>query len=355
MSTVQIENRHIGDGHPCFVTFEAGPTHSGLESAKKLVAAAAEANADAIKFQILDPDRLVSDRSIMFEYDVLVDQDTGATETVKTSLYELLASRALSKNEWREVKKEADKHQLAFFATVGFDDEVDLLDDIGCHSIKIASGDVNHHPLIRKAARTGMCIQLDTGSSTLGEIESAIDICLREGNSKIIVHQCPSGYPARLDSINLRVIETLKKMFGFPVAYSDHTPGWEMDVAALAMGANLVEKTITFDRMTRSVEHMFSLEPKDMAQFINVLRDVERAMGTTRRILHDEEITKRARIRRSVHLLEDARAGTKLSELIVDFRRPESGLTPVDFDRLGDCVLAESLDAGVTLDWNHIA
>ena len=140
------------------------------------------------------------------------------------------------------MKQLSDEKQLAFFATVGFEEDIELLVKLGCDSIKIASADVNHFPLIRQAARTGMCIQIDTGNATLGEVEAAIDIIQTEGNDGIIIHHCPSGYPAHLESINLNIIPSLKRLFPFPIAFSDHTPGWEMDIAAIALGANLLER-----------------------------------------------------------------------------------------------------------------
>ena len=285
-----IGNRQVGDGYPCFITFEAGPTHNGLKSAIKLVSLAAEAGADAVKFQIFDPDLLVADRKQLFSYEVLVDRDTGETATVEESLYELLCRRCLQTEEWKKLKAHSDSLGLAFFATVAFESDIELLEELECDSIKIASADVNHFPLIRRAARTGMCLQLDTGNATLEEIESAVDVIKAEGNENIIIHQCPSGYPARLESINLNIIRTLKQMFPYPVAYSDHTPGWDMDIAAVAIGANLVEKTITEDKTTRSVEHIMSLEPGEMKTFVKVIRDLEIAMGSNRRVLHEEEL-----------------------------------------------------------------
>jgi sialic acid synthase SpsE len=348
---VTIRDRRIGDGHPVFITFEAGPTHDGVATAKRLVDHAADAGADAIKFQIMDPDRMVADRSVMFDYEVLVDRETGRTETVTEPLYDLLARRALSFDGWRTVKERADQRGLAFFATVGFDDEVDLLERLGCDSIKIASGDVNHLPLIRRAARTGMCLQLDTGNATLGEIETAVDAIRAEGNESIVIHQCPSGYPARLDSINLNVIPTLKRLFGCPAAFSDHTPGADMDIAAVALGANLVEKTITEDQTIRSVEHVMSLEPADMRRFIAAIRDVEIALGASRRIMHAAEYAKRAKVRRSTFLAEAARAGTRLGDATVVFRRPGDGIGPDAYETLVDRPLARDLPAGHRLDW----
>lgn len=349
MRLVKFNERMVGDGQPCFITFEAGPTHNGLESAKRLVQLAAENGADAVKFQILDPDRLVADKKQVFSYEVLIDRETNKTEIITEPLYDIFVRRSMNKNEWHELKHYSDRLGLAFFATVGFDDEIDFLDELGCHSIKIASADVNHFPLIRRAARTGMCIQLDTGKSSIGEIETATDIIRAEGNENIIIHHCPSGYPARLDSINLQVIGTLKNVFPYPIAFSDHTPGTVMDIAAVTLGANLVEKTITEDRTTRSVEHIMSLEPQEMSAFVNTIREVEIAMGKRQRILHPEEKENRLALRRSIFLAEDAKAGTQLKACKVEFRRPGFGISPDRYEELLDSEINRDLSKGYCL------
>lgn len=342
---VTIGKRVVGDGHPCFIVFEAGPTHDSLASAKRLVDFAKEANADAVKFQIVDPDRLVADRQQQFTYSVLTNRETGESEVVSESLYDILCRRTLETHEWHELKAYCDQKELAFFATVSYEDQVDMLTDLRCDSIKVASADVTHLPLLRYVAKTGVCIQLDTGNSTLGEIELAVDTILAEGNDRVIIHQCPSGYPAHLESINLKTIQTLKTMFGGPTAFSDHTPGWDMDVAALALGASLLEKTITEDRTTRSVEHIMSLEPPQMTQFVQTIRDVETALGEPRRFMSKEERTKRDAVRRSVFLAADTKAGVKLSDATVEFRRPGFGISPLLFEELGEMYLNADLPA----------
>jgi len=346
---VKFNERMVGNGQPCFITFEAGPTHNGLESAKRLVKLASENGADAVKFQILDPDRLVADKNQLFSYDVLVDRENNKTETISEPLYDIFVRRSMSKNEWHELKRYCDDLGLVFFATIGFDDEIKFLEELGCHSIKIASADVNHFPLIRRAAKTGMCIQLDTGKSSIGEIETATDIIRMEGNDKIIIHHCPSGYPARLDSINLQIIQTLKNVFPYPIAFSDHTPGAVMDIAAVALGANLVEKTITEDRTTPSVEHIMSLEPQEMRTFVNTIREVELAMGKRQRILHPEEKKNRLALRRSVFLSKDAKAGTQLKACDVEFRRPGFGISPDRYEELLESKLIRNLSKGYCL------
>lgn len=343
---VRFGDRKVGDGAPCFITFEAGPTHDGFDTAKRLVELAAEAGADAIKFQILDPERLVADKKQTFSYDVLVDEESGRTERVTEPLYDILCRRAMSRDEWRNLKRLSDSLNLAFFATIAFDDEIELLQELGCDSIKIASGDVNHWPLIKKSARTGMCIQLDTGNATIGEIEGAVDIIRSEGNESIIIHNCPSGYPARLESINLNLIPTLKRIFPYPVGFSDHTSGWNMDIAAVALGANLVEKTITEDRTIRSVEHIISLEPKEMKIFVNRIREIEIAMGTSRRVLHTEELEKRKAIRRSAFLKKPIIEGQSVKDVEIEFRRPGYGIAPNEFEKISDAIFLKDLPAG---------
>ena len=327
-----VGKKEIGGDAPCFITFEAGPTHSGFDSAVRLIKLAAEKGADAIKFQITDPDRLVADRKLLFSYEILVDRETGRTEKVEEPLYDIMCRRVLSFDEYEKLKAVADSVDLAFFATVMFDEDLVLAEKLGFESLKIASADLNHLPFIRKAARTGLSIQLDTGNATIGEVEKAIDLIRREGNEKIIIHHCPSGYPAHLESINLNVIKTLGQMFPYPIAYSDHSPGWDIDVAAVAMGAKLIEKTITEDRMTPSVEHIMSLEPDTMEQFIKTIRDIETAMGVPRRLMSEAEMTKRNAVRRSVHAKRVIAAGEVISLDDVDFRRPGFGLTPDVFD-----------------------
>lgn len=355
MRTVSFGKRQVGEGHPVFITFEAGPTHDGLESALRLVGHAAAAGADAVKFQIFDPARLVADRSVPVTYEVLADRESGATESVTESLYDVLCRRCMDEASWRAVKARCDDLELAFFATAAFEEDLLLLERLQCDSVKIASADVNYLQFIRLAARTGMCIQLDTGSATLGEVERAVDAARAVGNEDIIIHQCPSGYPARLESVNLRIIPTLRAMFGYPVAFSDHTPGRDMDIAAVALGASLVEKTISEDRMTRSVEHVMSIEPVEMTGFVRSIRELEVGLGTSRRLMAEEELVKRLSFRRSAYLAADAREGQPLATVPIEFRRPGTGIAPDVFEALGERQLRTNLPQGHQLSYADFA
>lgn len=349
-----IGARRIGDGSPCYITFEAGPTHDGLPTALELIRQAAKAKADAVKFQLIDPDRLVANRKQPFTYSVLVDRASGRMEEVSEPLYDILTRRCLAREEWRRLKDECDRLSLAFFCTASFPEEIDFLARLGCHSIKISSGDVNHLPLIRRAARTGLCIQLDTGGATLGEVEAAVDAVLGEGNENIIIHHCPSGYPACLEGINLRTVPTFKRLFEAPVAFSDHSPGSEMDIAALALGANMLEKTITLDRMTRSVEHVFSLEPEEMGRFVQSIRDMEIALGSTRRRRSEAEKKLRVGGRRSCFFAADVTAGQVLTEEIIDFRRPGTGIAPTELGAILGCKATAAKSKGAMITWQDL-
>ena len=351
---IKIYNKNIGDGNPCYITFEIGPTHQGVDSAKRLIKHSFDAGADAVKFQIFDPDRLVADKKQMFSYGVLKDKDSEEIEIIEEPLYDILLRRCLSSDQWMELKRYCDQLGIAFFSTVGFDEDIQLLEKLGCHSIKIASADVNHFPLLRNAAKTGMCIQLDTGMATLGEIERAVNVIRSEGNESIIIHQCPSGYPARLESINLKVIQTLKKMFPYPVAFSDHTPGNEMDIAAVALGANMVEKTITENRMIKSVEHVMSIEPKDMRKFVKSIEELEIGLGTGRREMSEEELNKRNTIRRSIFFTSDCKIGQRISDCKIEFRRPGYGITPDQYDEIKNMQLTKDIKSGEMLKFKDL-
>jgi sialic acid synthase SpsE len=166
----------------------------------------------------------------------------------------------------------------------------------------------------------------------LGEIEVAVDILEECGCHKIIIHHCPSGYPARLQGINLRVIQTLHQMFPYPVAFSDHSIGYDMDIAAIALGANMIEKTITLDRTIRSPEHIMSLEPHDAASFIKAIRDLEIALGSRRRKLSEKEKKNKVVVKRSLFAARDINKGQFLTQDMLKYSRPGDGV-PAHMDK----------------------
>jgi sialic acid synthase SpsE len=351
--TIKIGQNFIGNNHPCFITYEIGPTLFDIDSAKKLVLLAAKAGANAVKFQMINPDRLISDKNQIFNYSVLSDRKDMKKIDVSESLFDILKRRYLTFDEIRDLKKFSDENNIDLFPTIFYEEDLELVKDLNFNSLKIASADINYSDLIVSAAKLGINIQLDTGMSSLDEIRSAIKLIESTGNKSIIIHHCPSGYPARLEGINLNIIKTLKNEFSYPIAFSDHSPGYEMDIVALAFGVNLLEKTITLDRTTKSVEHIFSLENDEIKDFIILIRDLEIAFGKYDRILHDEEKIKRDSVRRSAHLLKEVKKGEKLLSSNFDFKRPGFGISPNDVKGYVGMKFNQDLPSGHIIKYDH--
>jgi N,N'-diacetyllegionaminate synthase len=341
-----------------YIVFEAGATHYGLESAKKLAKVAKDAGAHAVKFQLLYADRLMADKSLLFEYRYLKREGKG-NETflpIKEPLYEILKRRELTRNGWKKLKRYCDSIGITMFSTATYRDEVDfLIDELGTDSIKINSSDVNDLEFIRYCASKGVNVQMDTGNADIWEIERAVITAEEEGCKNIIIHLCPSGYPARLESINLRMLQTLKTMFpNYSIAFSDHSPGWEMDIAAVALGADMVEKTITLDRTIKSCEHSFSLEPEEAKRFVKSIKELEIALGSARRVIPPRIKKERRMTRRSPYALIDLKAGKIIKESNFEFKRPGFGITSEEFDFFIGKKLGKDIKQGEGLTYEHI-
>lgn len=330
---MKFSNKEIGNSSPIFIVFEAGPTHYSLKSALDLVDVAAASGADAIKFQIGSAKKLVPDPTVMFTYTYLKNKTTGVTEEVTESLQEILLRRELTNDEWKIVAKHCKEKNITFFATVFDVDNLPLLWELGVECVKICSADINYHYLLREAAKYDWIVQIDTGGATIAEVEQAIFVLEEAKCNKIIINHCPSGYPAHLESINLNVLTTLKQMFDYPVAFSDHNPGAVMDIAAAALGVNMLEKTITLDKTIKSPEHIMSLEPDEVLNFVQTIRNVETALGTKRRFMSQTEKTKLKMIRRSIYANENIKEGTILTQNMFHYARPEKGM-PAHLDYL---------------------
>ncbi|MEQ8715297.1 MAG: N-acetylneuraminate synthase family protein [Cyclobacteriaceae bacterium] len=356
--TAKLNNRLVdqitGGTH---IVLEAGPTHNGIESAKKLVDLAVKAGADSIKFQTLYADRLMADKNIEFEYSYLeIENGEEKFIPITEKLYDILKRRELSKESWRELKAYCDAKEIHMFSTATYRDEVDfLVDELGIDSIKINSGDVTDIEFIEYCATKKVNLQLDTGNADIWEIERAVIAAEEKGCTNIIIHLCPSGYPTRLESIHLHMLKTLKQMFpNYSVAFSDHSPGWDIDIAAVALGADMIEKTITLDRKTRSCEHSFSLEEEDAIAFINSIRNVEKALGNSRRVIPANIREKRKAGRRSPYALKKIPNGSEIKLSDFEFKRPGFGITSEEFNLFQGKRLIKEINEGEGLTYQHI-
>ena len=311
MSEIKIGSRLVGDGHPCLISLEPGATHTGLESAKALTKAAADSGADAIKFQTMTSDKLMATRDTQIEYDTVQG-------TKKESVYEAMKRRELTPDEWKELKKYADGLGLLFISAPSDKETVDLLVEMDVAAIKVAKSDINYFPLVDYIARQGKPVILD-GRERFEDVQKCVEICESHECTNILIMHCPSGYPSKHAGVHLSAIPHIKGLFKYPVGYSDHSVGTNMNYAALALGASLIEKTVTLDRNTDAVEHYMSLEPGELADFVTSLREVESALGDPR-IIFSSRVN--PELRRSIFAGRLISRGEVIQLADLDFRRP---------------------------------
>jgi len=319
---IKISNRAVGEGEPCFIIAEAGVNHNGdLNMAKKLVELAREAGADAVKFQTFRAEEVVTKSAEKAEYQ-------KKTTSIDESQYEMLKRLELSEEAHFELKSHADKQGIVFLSTPYDEQSIDLLVRLGVPALKISSADITNHPLLSYVAIKNIPIILSTGMSTLGEIEEAVETLINAGNMQLILLHCNFNYPARMDDINLRVMTTLKQTFGLLIGYSDHTTGIEVPLAAVALGADVIEKHFTLDRHLPGPDQLSSIEPTELKDMVTGIRNIERALGSPVKRISGEEAQNREICRRSIVAATDIPQGTVITNDMLATKRPGTGILP---------------------------
>jgi N,N'-diacetyllegionaminate synthase len=322
MRPIEIAGRIVGPGYPCFIIAEAGVNHNGkLNMAKQLVIAAARAGADAVKFQSFKAENVATRKAPKAEYQ---KQATGSAE----SQYEMIERLELSAANFAELARHAQKNGIIFLSTPFDKVSADLLDSLGVPAFKIASGELTNFPLIRYVAKKGKPVILSTGMSTLAEIDEALHVIQGEGIKDIILLHCVTAYPAKVEDVNLRAMETLRREFKLPVGLSDHTLGTTVPIAAVALGACVIEKHFTLDRSLPGPDHQASLEPDELKQMIKAIREVEKAMGDGSKMPTKEEKQIQKVARRSIVARVNIPKGTIITEAMLDIKRPGTGIEP---------------------------
>lgn len=344
-------------GNRTWIIAEAGVNHNGSrERALALVEAAARAGADVVKFQSFRADRLVTTTATTARYQkAAIGNDQ--------SQFEMLRALELSDDDEAAIAQACKRAGITFMSTP-FDAEsaTHLVKTIGVTTLKVGSGDLTNAPLLLHLARFGLPIVLSTGMSTLNEIEAALAVlafgfvkpgsdapttsgltgilkdprawpALRE---KVVLLHCTTEYPASPVSVNLRAMATMREAFGLPVGFSDHTQGIHIPVAAVALGASVIEKHFTLDRKLPGPDHRASLEPDELAAMIAAIRDTERAMGDGRKVPAAEEMANAPIARRSLVTLKPVRRGETFTADNLGVKRPGSGVSPTRYwDFLG--------------------
>jgi N,N'-diacetyllegionaminate synthase len=339
-----ISGRCLGEG-PAFLIAEAGVNHNGdLDLARRLVDAAADAGADAVKFQTFRTDALVSESAPKARYQV---EATGGGESQRA----MLARLELDRDAHAMLRDRADARGLVFFSTPFDEASVDLLEALDVALLKVPSGEVTNLPLLRHLASKRRPILVSTGMCTLDDVATALDTLRAAGDPPVAVLHCVSAYPAPVAETNLRAMDTLRARFGVPVGLSDHTLGIEIALAAVARGAAVVEKHLTLDRTLPGPDHRASLEPADFAALVRGARAIESALGDGDKRPMPSELDTRSVARRSLVAARALAAGHRMTRADVAIKRPGTGIPPGELERLLGRRLARSVEADALLDW----
>lgn len=307
---------------------EAGVNHNGsLELAKKLVDEAKKAGADYVKFQTSTPEKVISVYAEQAEYQ---KTNTGTQE----SQLDMVRKIMLSLEEFRPLKEYCDKVGIKFMSTPFDLDAIDYLSSFDMDYMKVPSGEITNLPYLRKIAKLNMPVILSTGMSRIGEVEDAINILIDGGMKRedIILLHCNTEYPTPYEDVNLKAMLTLRDTFGVRVGYSDHTKGIEVPIAAVAMGAEVIEKHFTLDHNLPGPDHVASLEPKELKAMVDSIRNIEKAIGSGLKLVSASEEKNIKIARKSIIAAKDIKAGELLTEENLTVKRPGNGVSPMLWD-----------------------
>lgn len=314
------------------VIAEAGVNHNGnIENAFKLVDVASEAGVDYIKFQTFEADKLVSKIAKKAEYQIR--NTIGGEE----SQYQMLKKLELSKKEYADLLEYCDKQNVKFFSTAFDLNSLQYLKDLGLEVVKIPSGEITNLPYLRKAASLFSKVILSTGMSTLDEIKDALNVFTSAGIEKkdITILHCNTEYPTPMEDVNLKAMLQIQDEFGTKVGYSDHTLGVEVPIAAVALGATVIEKHFTLDKTMEGPDHKASLEPDELKAMVNAIRNIEKAIGGSgKKVVTDSERKNITVTRKSIVAKTEIKKGELFSEKNITIKRPGTGISPMQWDNI---------------------
>ena len=347
MQRLVIGERWIGDGEPCFIVAEAGANHNrDLGMAKELIAVAAEAGADAVKFQTYSAETLYSKQTPKFTYlEGLTDKST----------WDLIKEIELPREWQAELAEEAKKRGILFMSTPFDHRAVDELDALGVPVFKVASFEIVDLPLVRHAASKGKPMIISTGLADYEDIQDALAACREAGNDKVVLLQCASLYPAPPERINLRAMETMRRAFGTLVGLSDHTLGIHVAVAGAALGAAVIEKHYTLSRSLRGPDHPFAIEPGELRELVRQVREVEAALGDGRKLgPAPEEMEMHQKARRSLVAARAIPKGAHIERDMLTIKRPGFGIKPKYLDLVVGRVTKVAIEEDTVLTWEMV-
>lgn len=345
--TLSPGGRTIGPGQPCFIAAEIGINHNGdVALAKDLIAAAAQAGVDGVKFQNYNVDDFLTDRSLTLTY-------TSAGKHVTESQYALFKRCQLSTEQLFELKEYSTSQGVLFFSTPTGESTINDLVRMGASLLKNGSDFLANDIVVSAMARTGIPTVLSTGMATLAEIEHAVTCFRHAGGTELILLHCTSNYPTAPADIHLRRISTLSAVFNCLVGFSDHSEGITAAIAAIACGCCFLEKHFTIDRNSPGPDHWFSSDPTEMKALVDSVRCVELALGRGSISANEAETASRSQFRLSCVASCDLAGGQVLTPDVIATRRPGFGISPQDADKLIGMRLMRPMSAGEPFLWEY--
>jgi len=345
---ITISDKKIGNCEPCFIIAEAGVNHNGdLQCAKKLIDAAYEADADAVKFQTFKTENLVTRHAKKADYQ---KKNDSATQTQ----YQMLKKLEFSEADFKKLSSHAKKRGLVFLSTAFDNASLDLLIRLQVTAFKIPSGEITNFPLMEKIAQQKKPVILSTGMSTMEEVREAVTCLKEQGCSDIILLHCTTSYPAPRESVNLRVLDTLRDEFHLPVGYSDHTAGILVPLAAVARGACVIEKHFTLDRTLPGPDHAASLEPDEFKRMVRTIREIESAIGDGEKKMQECEAGIRDIVRKSIVAAKKISVGSKITEEMLAIKRPGTGIEPKYLKKLIGKSAVWGINKDTVITWDMI-
>ena len=348
-STFEINGRTVGKGQPCYVIAEAGVNHNcDVQLGYKLIESAAASGADAIKFQSYTASK-ISTRVAPRYWVEPADPDGTQWDT-----FDKLDK--LSDRDFKSLLGQARHVGVTAFSTPFDDEAVDFLAALDVPAFKIASADLTCHGLIERAARVGKPMILSTGTSSLSEVEEALEVCRRAGNDQVAILHCTRKYPCPPEAINLRMMEHLMRAFPeVPVGLSDHSLGISVPQAAVALGACVVEKHYTVDKtLPGSPDHHLSVDPPEMKAMVAGIRAVEKALGKAQKALEPMERDAYLYARRSVTSQVAIRKGTAITREMLTYKRPGTGISAKHLDLVVGRVASKDIPPDTTITWEMV-
>ena len=347
--TFEINGRTVGKGQPCYVIAEAGVNHNcDVQLGYKLIETAAASGADAIKFQSYTAGKISTRVAPRYWVE---PKDPNGTQWDTFDKLDKLSDR-----DFKSLLGQARHVGVTAFSTPFDDDAVDFLASLDVPAFKIASADLTCHGLIERAARVGKPMILSTGTSSLAEVEEALDVCRRAGNEQVAILHCTLRYPCPPGAINLRMMEHLMRAFPeVPVGLSDHSLGISVPQAAVALGACVVEKHYTVDKtLPGSPDHHLSVDPSDMKAMVLGIRTVEKALGKAQKALEPMERDAYLYARRSVTSQVAIRKGTAITREMLTYKRPGTGISAKHLELVVGRVARADIPADTTITWEMV-